>query len=538
MINEIWIVSFSDSCAGVRRSAFTKDSALGGISSAMRTRLALALLLTLSACGDSADDRIARARQKIAGKELAAARVDLVAALGEKGDDPALLRLLADVQLRLGDGDGAAATAARLERAGVAAADVALIRAEAALLRGNPDEALALLGSAGSSGAERVRAAALAEKQDAAGALAALQRGAAAGADPLLWRDYARFLLGSGDLDGAANQVAALSRLQPDGFDALILGADIAARRGRYSEAHYLLEKATTRYPRVPDALIARATVFDLEGKLDDAIAMTQRASVIAPDDVRVRDLKVQFAAMKGDWNAVRALLAKQERDLDPLSANGLSYAEAMLRTGHPEQARAMFQRALTRSPNNPFSRVMLAEAQLATGDARAAFATVRPLATSVMADQRELELAVKAAEIAGLPDAGIFRARLADARQGRARKLSEQGQAALVREDWRAASSAFAELAQLGEDAEVLKRLALALSHEGRVDEAIRAADRARALKPDDPDTSYMAGLVRAKAGRDVPAAVNLLRQASQAAPDNAIFRQTLARYQPREGS
>lgn len=470
--------------------------------------------------------------------ELAAARVDLVAALSEQGDDLATLRLLADVQLRLGDGEGAAVTAERLERAGATPADLMPIRAEAALLRGNPEAALALLGPAASPAAERVRAAALLAKQDAAGALAALRRGVAASADPLLLRDYARFLIGAGDFDGAASQIATLSRLQPEGFDALMLGADLAVRRGRHAEAHGLLEKATARYPKVPDALIARATVFDLEGKLDEAIAMTNRAAAIAPDDPRVRDLKVQFAAMNGDWSTVRALLAREERTLDPLSPNGLSYAEAMLRTGHPEQARAMFQRALTRSPNNPFSRVMLAEAQLAIGDARAAHATVAPLASSIMADQRELELAAKAAEAAGLPEAQAYRARLANAAQGMVKALSAEGNTALVREDWPKAIDVFSRLAQLGDDAEVLKRLALALSHQGRTAEAIHAADRARGLRPDDPDTSYMAGLVRARAGRDMPAAIAMLQQASQAAPDNAIFRQALARYNLREAS
>lgn len=232
--------------------------------------------------------------------ELAAARVDLAAALAENGDDPAVLRLLAQVQLQLGDGDGAAATALRLERAGVTGRELSRISAEASLLRGNADEALALLGEDRTPDAERIRAAALIQKQDAAGALAALRRGASTGGNALLLRDYARFLIDSQDLSGAAQQVAALSRLQPDGFDALMLGADIAARRGRHGEAHALLEKAAARYPRVPDPWIARATVSDLEGKLDDAIAMTARAASIAPDDVRVRDLKVQFAAMKG----------------------------------------------------------------------------------------------------------------------------------------------------------------------------------------------------------------------------------------------
>jgi tetratricopeptide (TPR) repeat protein len=505
---------------------------------AMRPNLLLALALALTACGEDAGDRLARAKLEIAGMELAAARVDLLAALDGTEADVEALRLLAQVQLRLGDGDGAAATAQRMERAGVSGGEIARIRAEAALLRGNADDALALLGADASPQAERVRAAALMQKRDNAGALAALRRGSARGGDALLLRDHARFLIEAQDLDGAAEQVAALSRLQPDGFDALMLGADIAARRGRFAETHSLLEKAAARYPRVPDPWIGRATTYDLEGKLDEAIAMTDRANALAPDDSRVRDLKVQFAAMKGDWNRVRELLASHERELNPLSANALSYAEAMLRTGHPEQARAMFQRALTRSPNNPFSRLMLAEAQLATGDAQAALATVRPLAMATMAGPRELELAVKAAEAAGSPNAGTLRSKLAQARSGLVQKLSAEAQSALSREDWTAAAGAYGQLAQLGEDAEVLKRLAFALSHAGKPDDAISAADRARTLKPQDSDMTYMAGLVRARAGRDMVNAVALLREASEASPDNAVFRRTLARYQGHAGA
>jgi hypothetical protein len=39
----------------------------------------------------------------------------------------------------------------------------------------------------------------------------------------------------------------------------------------------------------------------------------------------------------------VRQLLAPHEVDLDPRTPNGLTYAEALLRLGHPEQARVMF---------------------------------------------------------------------------------------------------------------------------------------------------------------------------------------------------
>jgi Flp pilus assembly protein TadD len=54
-----------------------------------------------------------------------------------------------------------------------------------------------------------------------------------------------------------------------------------------------------------------------------------------------------------------------------------------LLRLGRAEQARAIYAKALLLSPQNPFARLMLAEAQLATGDAATAYATVKPLADS-----------------------------------------------------------------------------------------------------------------------------------------------------------
>lgn len=499
----------------------------------MRNVVALApLFLMVAACGEDPAARIARAREEIAAMELGAARVDLSAALAQKGDDAELLRLLADVQLRLGDGDGAQATAARLERAGFKGPDLARIKAEALLLRGLPEDALALLGQDASPTAWRIRAAAKIRLEDASGALEALKKGAASGSDPLLMRDYARFLLSAQDLEGASAQVAALSRLEPDGFDSLMLASELATRQGRMGEAHATLERAAKRYPKVPDPWIARATAYDIEGKLDAAIAMTGRAAAIAPDDPRVTDLKVQFAAMKGDWEQVRTVLSREEGRLDPLSANGLTYAEAMLRLGHPEQARAMFQRALTRSPNNPYSRLMLAQAQLETGDAAAAYATVKPLSDSLLAGPRELELAEKAARAINSPEAEALRARLGAVRTSAAQTLSGKGQGALARQDWNAAIAAYGELAQLGDDAGVFKRLALALSHAGRTGEAMAAADKARSLSPDDPDTMYMAGYVRAVGGADRANGIRFIRQAIEVDPGNALYRASLARF------
>jgi tetratricopeptide (TPR) repeat protein len=196
------------------------------------------------------------------------------------------------------------------------------------------------------------------------------------------------------------------------------------------------------------------------------------------------------------------AIAGPHEVDLDPRTPNGLTYAEALLRLGHPEQARVMFARALLLSPQNPYSRMMLAEAQLATGDPATALRTVRPLSDSRLAGPRELDLALRAARAAGDPAADTLAARMKSAQWQRI-EAGRDGQAALGRRDWAGAIAAYSALLGDGGDAEVLKRLALACERRAPC-EAIAYADRALLISPRDPDMLHMAGLARLNAGQE----------------------------------
>ena len=499
----------------------------------MKKLLILPLALVLASCGDDPAARIARARAEIAAMELNAARIDLSAALEEKGDDAELLRLLAGVQLRLGDGDGAQTTLVRLEKIAGRSVELVRLQAEASLLRGLAKQALKLLGNDDSPVAWRIRAGACAALDDVDGQMEALRRGEAAGDDPLLLRDYAGVLLESSALGEAGRILAKLARLQPDGFDTLMLTADLAVRQQRYADAHRVLEKAAQLFPSLPDPLIARAQTYDAQDQLEKASAMAEAAARLAPDDHRTIELKVRLAAMKGEWETVRSTLAARENTLEPLSPNGLFYAEALLYLGHPEQARARLQRAVTRSPKSHYPRLMLAAAQMTTNDPAAAYATVKPLADSLLAGMHELELAEAAARQVGLEaEADVLKTRLATISQNRALALAKSAEAAVARADWAEAIAAYRQVSKMGNDTEVLRRLAMVLSQSGQADEAIATADRALAIAPDDPEMIHLAGYVRAKAGKELPTAHQMLQQASAADPANVLFRRDAARF------
>lgn len=363
----------------------------------MKKSLLLAALLLTAACSRADPAALyGEAKAAFAAEDYGTARSGLLAALDADGADQNMLLLLAQAQLRLGDGDGAAASLARLKGAGAQAREVPWLKAEAALLRGQPEEALASLGDDADPEAWRLRAAAHAALEDSPAALAAMQKGLAAGGNYALLHDYAVYLMAAQDYAGAGEALGKMRKLGPARLDTLMLGGDLAVSQDQFESARRAYQAAKTKFPARSEPLTALATLAELQGKLDEAIALVEQAAKISPRSPQVEALRVQFAAEQGDWEKVRTMLAGQESTLEPRSANGMSYAEALLRLGHAEQARAMFAKALSLSPQNPFARLMLAEAELETGDAASALRTIQPLSNSVMADTRALELASK----------------------------------------------------------------------------------------------------------------------------------------------
>ena len=498
----------------------------------MKRTLILAALLLTSACSHADPvQQFADARKAFAAEDYAAARTSVLAALDADGTNREMLLLLARAQLKLADGDGAQSTLVRLEDAGVHTPDIARMKAEAAILRGQPEAALTVLGQDQDPEAWRLRAIAHTALGDSTAALDALRRGLAGGQSYALVHDYAVFLIAAQDFKGAEGAVATLRQLGPKRLDTLMVAGELASRLGRLDEAKRDYSAAADAFPKRIEPLTALATLADMQGQVDAAILLVERAAKIVPGHPDVVALRVQFASEKGDWETVRKTLARNEATLDPRSANGLTYAEALLELGHPEQARAIFAQALLLSPQNPYARLMLAKAQLATGDGATALRTISPLSDSVLAGPRELELAVAAAQAANDPSAPALAARLGAPQLKANQQLAAAGQAALTRQDWNAALAAYRAIPGYDGDAEVLRRLAEAAAKAGQADAAISYADKALGLVPRNADMIHTAALVRLETGRDREQMQRLMRQASELDPSNRLFKADLAR-------
>ncbi len=494
--------------------------------------IALIALIALSACGrQDPAARFAEAKAAFAAQDYAHARSAVLAGLDADRDNRAMLWLLAHADLEMGDGEGAAAALKRLADAGVAGSDLTELSAQAALLRGQSTEMATILGTDQSPVAWRLRGEAALADKDGATALADFQHGMAAGDDYVLALDYARFLIDDDDIDGAERALGVMRKLAPDRLETRMVTGAIAQSRSQLDVAERIFSDAAKRFPTRADPLVALADLADLRGHRDVTARYAAMAAQLAPDDRQVLSLNLRVAAEKNDWAKVRDMLAPREATLDPRTFDGMVYGEALLHLNHAEEARAIFQKALLLSPQNPYARMMLAQCDLALNDGAGALKTIRPLADSVLAGPRELDLAIRAAGMAHDPAMAGYVDRLHAPQLAINSAAASQALAASARRDWAGVLAAYRTIPGVDQDAEVLKRMALAASNLGQADLALRDADRALELDPGNPDMLHIAGLVRLNAGRDRATAQSLLKQALERDPANRVFRADYAR-------
>ncbi len=485
--------------------------------------LSLLAAVLLAGCADTPQQQYARAKESFAVQDFDSARAELLSSLHETPGNIAMLALLARTQLRLGDPDGALATVAKLRARGANGPGVYRIEAEAKLLGGKTREAIALLGSDATPEAWRIRARIGLLIGKPMVAVSAFEQGIAAGDDVRLLADYVWFNLSANDLSGAEALLQRLRRYAPDAMETLIVSGDMAVRQGRVKQAHAYYRRAASLFPTRFQPHVSEAELFEGNGNLKEAAAAAEWAARLAPPNHPVvRTLRLRIAAKRGKWVEVRAALQSLEDKLDPQSPDSLLYAEALLRLGFGEQARARLGPMLLLQPGNRYVRGLLGEAQLATHDAQGAFNTLVPLALRRLVWPEELALVERAARTAGRPEADIYRARLNSPEYRRLCQSAVAGDAATARGDWPAAARAWRGILAMGEDAAILDAIANATSRAGNHAEAVALAERALALAPGDPAIMKTVAMSKLAAGADRAESARLLRRALLADPGN----------------
>lgn len=499
----------------------------------MKRALILPALLLLSACGDTPQDSLAKARAAYSANDYGTARIHLAAGLTQTPGDRDMLLLQARTLLALGDGEGAGAALDKLVGSAPRNEEIARLSAEAALLRGVPRIALDFIAGDSSAEAERLRALAAIQRRDVAQAGALFERGLAAGGNARLFADYARFRLMNGDIAGARELAVRAAQAAPDGIDTLLVSAQIAVRQGDLGKALGQYERAGKLYPASLAALVGKAAVLGDLGRDDEMQRAVAQAVALAPRNPSVVFLAARAAQVRKDWAGLRDLVQPVEATLPQVDPLRQLYGEALLRLGRNELAIAQLQPIARAMPGNRDAVRLLAEAQLASGDARAAGQVLAPLASHPAALPGELALMARIARANG--DAAGAAGYEARTKQPPVQALGRDlvdADAAMRAGNWAGAVQAYRQVQALtdGRNVMVLNNLAYAQLQLGNHAEALKLADQALKLAPDNPSVLDTAGYARLRSGQALDEARRLLRRAAEQAPDNPAIRAHLA--------
>lgn len=499
----------------------------------MKHRTILAALLLATACSPSAETLGERARQAFAAHDFAAARIDLIEALKQQPGNRDLLLLQARTLIELGDGEGARAALDTLLKGAQPQGEVAELAASAALLRRVPDLVPDLLAGNNSVEASRLRATAALQKQNIELAIQELDRAVAAGGSGRVYSDYARVMLIKGDLTRAADYQAQADRLSPDQLGTLLTGGELALRRGDLAEALNRFTRADKSYPGNVAAMMNKASVLGDLGRFDEMQQVLGPLAAAAPKDPTVVYLKARLAQSRQDWSGIKALVQPVEAGLDPQDPTRLVYADALTHLGQAQQAAAQAAPIARANPDNRIALKVLAEAQLAGGDAAAAAETYRRVGTAPTARTEEKALYARITQAAGDPAVpAAAQAQNAPSPKALIADLAE-GDSAMRQGDWARAATAYDHIlaATDGRNVLVLNNMAYAQAMLGNHGRAIELADKALALAPENASVMDTAAWVRVLAGKDKARARELLEKAAAKAPNNAAIKKHLAR-------
>lgn len=456
----------------------------------MRLVAPLIALLLLAACARG--EPYARGMTAFEAGDLRTARVEFMNALQADPDNRAARIMQARVQLALGDGAQAEAEILRARSAGVPIEATRHLMAHAKLLQGDARAALAETESVPAQHAAyaaRLRGQAYMRLGDAANAGAAFNRALTlAPNDGSVWTEVARFRRAGGDIGGAIQAADRAVAADPRSADALVLRGELT--RGQYGLAAALpwFSRALEIDPANRTALLERAVTYGDMGRMREMLADTYAVHRLAGSDPNAYYIQAVLAARAGNFTLARALFDRTGGAFNNLPAGLLLAGAIDFETENYATAAQRFGTLLERQPGNRRARRLLAATQWRLGDARAAIATLAPVADLPDADSYSLSLMGQA--LARTGEAARASRYLARAAQptppvlAAIENISDEAFARL-REDAAARPG----------DGPLQVRLVSALLARGIGDEALQRAQALAAANPGAPEAHMLVG-------------------------------------------
>ena len=375
--------------------------------------------------------------------------------------------------------------------------------------------------------------------------------------------------LNAGRLEaGAGNAIAARSHFRaalearPGSAPVLLELARLEAATGQWKDARVWFEKLHLLHPSYLPGGIGLVDVHLASGEPRRALDVALTLEATAPDNAAVLEAQVRVHLALGNTQPARAILGRMDR----LARSGearVQIARLQLRAGNPGGAAYTLEKALAEEPALLAARALLVEAEMARGALPIAEMQARELialsptsgagprllgdvqlqqgkvsdavASFEEALRREgstenaMRLATAFSQSGQMPRAHEFLKIWLDAHPGDRRAARALAELHLRAGQWSAARARFESLAATGQDPSDLNGLARVHLLQGDIPSAVRLAEKALSLAPDDPRLLDTLGWALARSGLP-EAALARLREARLRSPASAEIRYHLA--------
>lgn len=499
----------------------------------MRRSLSLMLpaLALLAACQPERDATLAEAQRHYAEGKWGDARIELMNFLKMEPDNVAALTLMARIQIASGDGEGAAATLARIGNR-ASSVELADMSAEADMLRGRCRDLLT--GAPGkivmSATLRRVRALCAIDAGDTAAAAKEVAAGLADhSGDAELRLVAARLAVLRGDLSEAERLVEAVRKDKGSGYEVEMVAGAIEQRRANVTGAlaHYTAAEKHNSLNSGP--LAAQA---ELLAAVKDAEALgrvVDRLRKVAPQSPATAITGARLALLRGNAQEAQEKLLAARQLAGDRPAIQLLAGQVAMAAGNHDIAIAELSRYLGSGVRDEDAALALAAAYTASGDPERAVATLKPLADLPDPSRSVLAALARHAKAAGQAKAAAdYSARAANPSPARTANLLVRADRALAVKDWKGAIIAYQALIDregVRPNAMMLNNLGWAHFRDGQTDKALGLLQDALKQAPDNASVLDSLGWVLWSSGKDRAAARSHLAKAHKLAPANATI-------------
>ena len=507
-------------------SAFMKKTAFS--LSPRKSIAQLIIIGALAACSTGSGDPMQDAAAAIEEQDYRSARIHLMTALRENAQDPKANLMFAKTLIELGDGVGAETALQKIIGNPEYAAQAKPLLGRAKLLIDQPEAALELASEpAGQFAAElsAVKALALFDlgRFDEGDAVIAEAIASAPGNAELQWIKGNR-QLDIGDLDGATRSANAAMKAAPDAMEAMLLAGRISLAKADGQKALQYFEKIRKMRPDNAVAEYLTGAIFRDFGKREEARHCFNNVLNISPRHPWATYFLARMDYEDGKADAAFERFNTTKADIGEVP-QALRLAGILdVQRGNYEQAIDRLNRFLAQNPPDAEALVALSKALAGAGNHAEAYGAIQPLVQSVTAPADALELAVDLAGKSGSASAQQYAQRSAALDREADKNAIFEAEQAIIAQDWVDAAKIYNKLLKQNHPQKVmlLNNAAMVHFNLAKADQALKYAEQAHKIAPDDPMVKDTLGWILLQTRKDKARALALLQEAAAAAPNN----------------